>query len=126
MVLYYDEAGPCILGATVNKMLNRHPQTSFHAGDLDIISNSSLKDFGRVIILDGVKNDMGAFRFTYIEKNLIMATTDMPDFDDRPTDAKNIPSNHYSKVDKKGQVYGTSGLYKNLDIAHENIRIEVD
>lgn len=117
------KAGPCILGATVNKMLNRHPQTSFHVGDLNLLSEHVSDAPGRVVILEGNKNDMGAFRFTYTKKNLIIATTDMPNFDDRPTNEKNIPSNHYSKIKKRGQVYGLKGLYRNNKVSHENIRV---
>lgn len=123
-------SGPCILGATVNKMLNRHPQTSFKSGDLNLMSkyvvSSSNSTIGRAIIIQGNKHDMGAFRFTHTEKNLVVATTDMPNFDDRPLSGKkNIPENHYSNVNKKGQVYGTKGLYKNKIVSHENIRINI-
>lgn len=127
--VFVTVAGPCIFGATMNKMLNRHPQTSFEVGELNL--SSSLLNHGtsnmpgRVIILEGNKVDMGAFRFTYTKKNLIIATTDMPDFDDRETNHKNVPVNHYSKIKQKGQVYGVSGLYKNNKIANENIQINM-
>ena len=78
-------------------MLQRHPQRAFENGELDV-SGIDLQFPGRVVILEGNKHDMGAFRFTYNAKNLILATTDMPDFDDRMTDEKNIPSHHYSKI----------------------------
>lgn len=80
---------------------------------------------GRVVILEGNKADMGAFRFTHTKKNLMIAVTDMPDFDDRETNEKNVPVNHYSKIKKKGHVYGLTGLYKNNKIAHENIRLSI-
>ena len=108
-------------------MLQRHPQTSFEVGDfylpsIDLVSGTVL---GRVVILEGNKADMGAFRFTYKEKNLMIATTDMPDFDDRETNQKNVPVNHYSNIKKKGHIYGLTGLYKNNKIANENIEISL-
>ncbi len=106
-------------------MLGRHPQTSFDAGDLDASSSTSSRDLnipGRMVILDGKKDDMGAFRFTYTQKNLILAATDMPDFDDKSTERKN---HHYSKSRKKGAIYGLKGLYKNSVVANENIRFEL-
>ena len=106
-------------------MLDRHAQTSFDIGDLDMNSKNDLNIPGRVVILEGNKHDMGAFRFTYTKKNLIIATTDMPNFDDRPTDKKDVPENHYSKINKKGHVYGLKGLYKNSKVANENIRFEL-
>ena len=108
-------------------MLNRHPQTSFEIGEvkLDLSTERFSEEIGRFVILEGNKKDMGAFRFTYTDKNLIIATTDMPNFDDRPTDAKDVPENHYSKVKKKGHVYGLKGLYKDNRIAHENIKIDL-
>ena len=120
--LLKHEAGPCILGATVNKMFGKHPQTSFHVGDLDASSSRDLNIPGRVVILDGNKADMGAFRFTFTEKNLIVAATDMPDFEDKPTDRKN---HHYSLSSKKGKLYGLRGIYKNSVVAHEKIRFEL-
>lgn len=118
-------AGPCILGSTLNRILGRHPQNSFQIGYIDTLSNDVLNNHGRVVILDGNKEDMGAFRFTHNEKNIIIATTDMPDFDDRPVDNKNVPSNHYSKVKDPGIAYGREGLYRNKNVAHENIRFEI-
>lgn len=112
-------------------MLNRHPQTGFDVGNLDLMSeydtSNSNSTIGRTVIIKGNKQDMGAFRFTFTEKNLVVATTDMPNFDDRPLSGtkKKIPENHYSKVKKKGQVYGTKGLYKNMRVSHENIRIDI-
>jgi hypothetical protein len=106
-------------------LLDRHPQTAFDIGDLNITPEKNLNIPGRIVILEGNKHDMGAFRFTYTKKNLIIATTDMPNFDDRTTDVKNIPKNHYSKIKKRGQVYGLTGLYKNNQVANENIRFDL-
>jgi len=127
--------GPCILGATVNRFIDRHPQTPHEIGELNITNlenNIKSKIPGKVIILEGNKQEMGAFRFTYTKKNLIMASTDMPDFDDRMSsnnagkDGKvHVPDDHYSKTRSKANVYGLKGLYKDLNIANELIRFEL-
>jgi hypothetical protein len=39
---------------------------------------------GRTIILQQNKQDMGAHRFTWMERNLMVAVMDMPEYDDRP------------------------------------------
>jgi len=141
-------AGPCILGMTVNGVLGRHLQQTFEAGEL--VSEIDLKKTnedlmmahipGRSIILQQNKRDMGAHRFTLLEKNLLVAATDMPDYDDRqygqkqPDDDEEDEESednggrageHYSKTHVKVGVYGLNGLYKPGHIANENIRILV-
>lgn len=144
--------GPCILGASVNKVLGRHPQTSFDVNTTGIVSDdenlggtiregvthetatrttgrSDIHIPGRIDFLDENKEDMGAYRFTLRRKNLIVAATDMPGFDDRgklsgSDDNKHAPEDHYSKLRKSGKIYGMSGLYKDNLSANELIKIE--
>jgi hypothetical protein len=84
---------------------------------------------------------MGAHRFTLLEKNLLVAATDMPEYDDRnygqkqedddekqENGAKNNGGGggeHYSKTHVKVGVYGLNGLYKAGPIANENIKISI-
>lgn len=136
-------AGPCILGAMVNKVLGRHGQTSFEAGEMDIWEVSkqsalekgtefvigvddkpSKKIPGRVIILKQNKLDMGSHRFTFVEKNLVVAATDLPDSDDRANQEK--APEHYSKTHVKAGIYGLDRLYTSFDRANENLRFYVD
>lgn len=53
---------------------------------------------------------------------MIVAATDMADFDDRSTLAGHDEANHYSKLKKYGRVYGTFGLYKDNKSANEVIK----
>eukprot|EP00548_Thalassiothrix_antarctica_P011567 CAMPEP_0194157460 /NCGR_PEP_ID=MMETSP0152-20130528/72122_1 /TAXON_ID=1049557 /ORGANISM="Thalassiothrix antarctica, Strain L6-D1" /LENGTH=106 /DNA_ID=CAMNT_0038865867 /DNA_START=1 /DNA_END=317 /DNA_ORIENTATION=+ len=101
----------------MNSILNRPSlQHPWEIGTVDVWKfNSSATDEsrinsipGRTVILNQNKNDMGAHRFTWVEKNMIVAVTDMPDYDDRP---KNIE--HYSKTRKKVGIYGLENLYRN-------------
>ena len=106
-------------------------QTEFEIGDVNIWqsenNDSVLPDDprllipGRTVILEQNKNDMGAHRFTWADRNLIIAATDMPDYDDRPPSKE-----HYSKTHEKAGVYGMRKLYTDTKRANEEIRIVVE
>mmetsp|Transcript_27899 Transcript_27899/g.67591 ORF Transcript_27899/g.67591 Transcript_27899/m.67591 type:complete len:833 (-) Transcript_27899:678-3176(-) len=136
-------AGPCILGAMVNKVLGRHGQTPFEAGEIDLWEASkeaaiekgtefvigvndkrSKKIPGRTIILHQNKWDMGSHRFTLLDKNLVVASTDLPDADDRANQEK--PPEHYSKTHVKSGIYGLDRLYTDNVRANEELRFLVD
>eukprot|EP00566_Odontella_aurita_P001265 CAMPEP_0113597888 /NCGR_PEP_ID=MMETSP0015_2-20120614/41266_1 /TAXON_ID=2838 /ORGANISM="Odontella" /LENGTH=882 /DNA_ID=CAMNT_0000505813 /DNA_START=303 /DNA_END=2951 /DNA_ORIENTATION=- /assembly_acc=CAM_ASM_000160 len=132
--------GPCILGGGINNLLGRHMQDAFTPGDVDVwqveregqelsSTNSGIVVSpddqrllipGRTIILRQNKEDMGSHRFTWDEKNMIVASTDMPDYDDRPPTLV-----HYSKTHGKAGVYGVKKLYTDNIKADEKIRIIV-
>jgi len=115
--------GPCIIGAALNDVLGRHMQTQIPVGELNVHNETSIwqTDFlpGRTIILGQNKNDMGAHRFNYVEKNMLVATTDMPDYDDR----KGVK--HYSDSNKVNSLFGTKGIYQDLSPANELIRLVI-
>jgi len=67
---------------------------------------------------------MGAHRFTLLEQNMVVAATDMPDYDDREQIEDN--GEHYSKTHVKTGIYGVDKLYIDKNKANENIRIHVD
>lgn len=127
--------GPCILGAAINNLLGRHMQTEFSIGDMDIWqSDRSGNDAahaspddprllvpGRTVILEQNKEDMGAHRFTWADRHLIIAATDMPDYDDRPPTKE-----HYSKTHDKAGIYGLRKLYTDTKRANEEIRFVVE
>lgn len=141
-------AGPGLLGASINRVLGRHGQTLLPPGDL-IPENDEGADFvkvpldhhgkklpGRSVILKQNKEDMGAHRFTWVERNLIVASTDLKDSDDRQNkkveketedkEGGGGGGEHYSKAHAKTGIYGLQGLYKDQDRANEDIRIIVD
>lgn len=142
-------AGPCLLGASINRVLGRPPQTEFLTGELDPWSDdkqaaltmtgssfvtgtdeASAKIPGRTIILHQNKWDMGAHRFTFLEKNLVVAATDLPDSNDREklesVGAGNGGGEHYSKTHAKTGIYGLEGLYVDKRKADEDIAITLD
>ena len=97
-------------------MLGRHMQTEIQIGDVDIWESDAKNGGdekvdidpndqrhlipGRTVILEQNKNDMGSHRFTWSERHLIMAATDLPDYDDRPQ------TKHYSKTKEASGLYG--------------------
>jgi len=134
-------AGPCILGSVVNKALGRHGQTSFEPGPIDpwsskdatsratkatsfVLGDVALRIPGRTVILKQNKWDMGAHRFTLLEKNMVVAATDMPDYDDRINQEGN--KEHYSKTHVKAGIYGLEKLYTDNVKANEDIRFVVN
>jgi hypothetical protein len=125
--------GPCILGASLNDVLKLHRQTGFVYGEIDLFAHEKqygirsveaddprLAIPGRSILLRQNKADMGSHRFTNADENLIVAVTDMPEYDDRP---KSIA--HYSTSHVKYGVYGLSKLYTDNKRANEEVTIRV-
>lgn len=142
-------AGPCLLGASINRVLGRDGQTSHLPGELHDLWSEETRDRtlqgtsfvmvdddddtllphripGRTIILHQNKWDMGAHRFTLLEQNLVVAATDLPDSNDREHLEDSGPTEHYSKTHAKVGVYGVEHLYVDRERAHETIRIVVD
>lgn len=129
--------GPCILGGALNDVLGRHMQTEWELGDVDVWKVPKIRKEahgnhyhesdprhgipGRTIILAQNKDDMGAHRFTWVEQNMMVAATDMPDYDDRPPTKQ-----HYSRTHEKVGVYGLRNLYKDNVKANERVRIVVE
>lgn len=136
--------GPCIFGAAVNSVLGKHMQSDIAVGEIDIwekeheLAKTNTSDIpihpddprlsipGRMIILSQNKEDMGCHRFTFLEKNLIIASTDLPDSKDpRPVIDGVKEIEHYSDFRNYRRLYGVNGLYKDSVSEHELIRIVV-
>jgi hypothetical protein len=122
-------AGPCLLGASINRVLERDAQTQFVAGEIYASGSSAAGSDpvtipGRTIILQQNKWDMGAHRFTHLEENIVVAATDLPD----SNDLEHLKSDkeHYSKTHAKTGIYGLEHLYADKQQANEDIRIHVE
>ena len=118
--------GPCALGGAINSVLGRRLQHHIAPGELDILNSTGRMDGiilpGRTIIFDQNKEDMGSHRFTWLEKNVVVATTDMPDYDDRGNDKV-----HYSdKGGEKQIMFGLRNVYADLVPVREKIRVLVE
>lgn len=77
-------AGPCLLGASMNRVLGRHGQNVWEPGDVQEVPTSKEHYVpGRTVILKQNKWDMAGHRFTIVDENLIVAATDLENSDDR-------------------------------------------
>jgi hypothetical protein len=125
-------AGPCLLGASINRVLDRYAQTQFVAGEIDSSKDHGAENEdssaagipGRTIILEQNKWDMGAHRFTLLGQNMVVAATDLPDSNDLEDLA--TTKEHYSKTHAKTGIYGLEHLYADKQQANEDIRIRVE
>jgi mannosyltransferase OCH1-like enzyme len=136
-------AGPCLLGSAINFSLGREGQRRFVPGELvpkEMDEYEKASSFvigaeeplsripGRTIILHQEKWDMGSHRFTFVEKNLVVAATDLEDSDDRANQAATSgkKTEHYSKTHAATGIYGLEGLYTDRKSANEDVRFLVD
>jgi hypothetical protein len=122
-------AGPCLLGASINRVLRRDLQTQFDPGDVQMPSrgvggrNETFVHIpGRTVILHQSKKETGAHRFILWDLGLIVAGTDFPKSEDDPATAK---KRHYSNTHKKKIVFGVENVYRDQEQANEDILIKV-
>jgi hypothetical protein len=120
--------GPCLLGASINRVLQRDLQTQFNAGDVQMPSrevDGSNEEFvnipGRTVILHQNKKEMGATRFLIKNLNLIVAGTDMH----KSQDSNGSAARQRDKKQLKQNLYGLENLYRDQEQANEDILIKV-
>ena len=112
--LYLDQrisnsAGSCILGRTVNGFLGRPPNESFQPGDvLPDTRTRKAESFvpGRIVILNGRKNDMGGYRFTLTGKNLLVAEVNVPVSESSPESKIEVGLSQSDQYHQYGSTYG--------------------
>jgi len=114
----------CLLAKSVNSVLNRPLQTPFEPGNVKVQKTKTpqlqeLPKFpGRVVILNGDRNDMGGHRLTSTERNLIVAQADLEVLEDL--------SENNSTQEALGGPYDFEALYVDSVRANEDIRVYVD
>lgn len=112
--------GPCALGAAMNAVLGRPLQSSFRYGNLTVDSDAGGDDIpGRSVVLKQNKSDLGCHRFMWVERNVIVAATDLPS---AAADVSN--DTHYSHYDFTG-LHRSSDVYRDWIKANEVIKIRV-
>lgn len=109
--------GPCALGAATNLVLGRPPQSNFEVGNMALHSDDIP---GRTVVLKQNKSDLGCHRFTWVERNWIVAATDLP-----PLANSSSNETHYSaKYDFTG-MHVAADVYRDWNKANEVIELRV-
>ncbi|KAL7515526.1 hypothetical protein ACHAXN_013469 [Cyclotella atomus] len=137
-------SGPCALGLAVNNALGNEPLASFNAGLIKRdgfnqrnFNTSSNKDqLGDVMILIADKQDLGAFRFSDPERNIVVATTDMNSLSKSPMvyevktfDGKGMLRTgetvkpHYSISTRGQELWGTHDVYSDNMAISEHVSL---
>ena len=134
-------SGPCALGVAVNEALGKDPVSKFRVGleSATTVSPQNIPGDSLILVLD--KNDLGALRMSDVDRNVIVATTDMQGLSKDPM--KTSPSNrlgsvakknkapgerppHYSLAGKGDWLWGTRYVYSDDLTANEIVRFKVE
>ena len=127
-------SGPCALGVSVNEALANSPVTSVDVGWMKNTSKVyDPSELGDVLILMQDKNDMGAMRFTDVERNVLVASTDMPGLSKKPLSPKGFfrkseTTPHYSKAASgwKGfHIWGRNDIYIDSLMSNELVKLDL-
>jgi hypothetical protein len=129
--------GPCALGISVNGALGRDnlvqgfdlgwlPEVTYPVEDNDVLSDSS---WGDALILSTDRFDLGELRFTDINRNLLIASSNQDLFAKKPlsqSESEQIETPaHYSTSNTKSDIVGEFGTYKDDQVVNEHIRLQV-
>jgi len=120
-------SGPCALGLAVNNALGNEPLSKFRAGLLrrEGFNERNIQDLnedeiGSVMFLVADKDDLGAFRFSDPERNIIIASTELTGLSKSPMLYETQNNNgkkglrqkaHYSVSTRGQQLWGTHDVY---------------
>ncbi|KAL7500322.1 hypothetical protein ACHAWT_010488 [Skeletonema menzelii] len=139
-------SGPCALGPAVNNALGKETLSKFVPGLMRLSSTTSANGkvqresddvIGDVMILVADKTDLGSFRFSDPERNILFASTDMPGLSKTPLvyenqgGTRNIKKKkkkllpHYSVTNDGDALWGTHDVYADNLASSERVRIEV-
>lgn len=122
-------SGPCALGVAANRAMEKpDPLSRIESGWLTS-EQTHASGIGEALVLRGDKFDMNAFRFTDVDRNLIVASTDMIDLTSNPLEttketALRKPA-HYSETEVIDDLFGAKGVYVDNMVTNEEIRLAV-
>jgi hypothetical protein len=142
--------GPCALGVSVNTAIGRHDNRlqGFNAGwlvpnaSVDSSRNgspanavASVNLMGDVLILLTDRYDLGEMRFTDVDRNILVASSNADKFSSSRLGDKKFASYvsstngqqktpvHYSKFEN--DIVGAQGIYKDNQVLNTRIRIQI-
>ena len=121
-------SGPCGLGVAVNEAQGKPPLQKIDTGwnPLDALEFGGKKDHGDALILVGDKHDLGGFRLSDPERNLIVASTNFEglekhareisnpmDSEKKRQDARAPKELHHYSESMKNRIFvwGSRGVY---------------
>lgn len=118
-------AGPCLLGASINRVLGRHPQTTIPTGELHKVGSVSSSHEvipGRTLILKYDAFRHRGHHMIWQEKNMVVASTRLESLDNETRLRNRRP---YYFLHELPVLYGLQRVYVDTNKANENIRIRV-
>jgi hypothetical protein len=133
-------SGPCLLGQAVNKALGRSGYLSkYDTGWMTPTRNESgigiQNDVGDALLLIASRADMGALRFSDVDRNMIVASTGMTElskdpilaFEDQLKQASEVEASHlhYSSFEHANDVFGADSIYVDNLVTNEWIRVKI-
>lgn len=131
-------SGPCLLGSAVNKALGRRNYLSKYLPGWLIPEGSNNTvvddDVGDALLLIASRADMGALRFSDVDRNLMVASTGMTELSKDPiltmeeaSQAVQAESSHvhYSSFEHVNDVFGAQGIYVDNLVTNEVIKLNV-
>jgi Glycosyltransferase sugar-binding region containing DXD motif len=132
-------SGPCALGVAVNHVLGKSSLLSrIELGWQPFNTSADVpKSFGEGLIIKTDKGDMEAHRITDVDRNIMLASTDMVDLTKSPllpplsthrsvrtVKRPEIPQ-HYSYLEFFNQVFGSVGVYTDDQVHNEIIKLSM-
>lgn len=135
-------SGPCLLGSAVNKALGRSNHLSKYDPGWLIpgVSNAMRavgvdEALGDSLLLIASRADMGALRFSDVDRNLMVASTGMTELSKDPIitmeelaqvqEAEQASHVHYSNFEHVNDVFGAEGIYIDSLVTNENVKLNV-
>lgn len=133
-------SGPCLLGSAVNKALGRHNNLSkYDPGWLMPEYTNHTTSHGEIrdaLLLIASRADMGALRFSDVDRNVMVASTGMTELSKDPILTVNeitaqgqrdkaTSHVHYSQFEHVNDVFGADGIYVDNLVTNENVKLSV-
>jgi hypothetical protein len=133
-------SGPCLLGSAVNKALGRHNYLSkYDPGWFASEKANQTKiagEIGDALLLIASRADMGALRFSDVDRNMIVASTGMIELSKDPIlsvdeiiaqaqKGEGTSHVHYSQFEHVNDVFGAEGIYVDNLVTNEEVTLVV-
>lgn len=132
-------SGPCLLGSAVNTALDRRSfLAKYEPGWLtpEYLNNKTevVDDIGDVLLLIASKADMGALRFSDVDRNMIVASTGMTELSknailtvEQASEIREVETSHvhYSTFEHVNDVVGAQSIYVDNLVSNELIKLKI-